>query len=85
MSSRNGFTSVLILIHQILNDLFQLENLIFQWENKICYAAVCTWLRNKNQMTMDGDTILLSADSLGLFTANFSFTYILQCTFLYFL
>lgn len=69
-------------IHQVLNYLLQLENLTFQWENKICYEAVCTWLRNKHQMTVDGDKILLSAGSLGLFTANFSFTYILQCTFL---
>lgn len=69
-------------IHQVLNDLLQLENLMFQWENKICYKAVCTWLRNKCQMTMDGDKILLSAGSLGLFTANFSFTHILQRTFL---
>lgn len=69
-------------IHQVLYYLLQLENLIFQWENTICYEAVRTWLRNKHQMTMDGDKILFSAGSLGLFTANFSFTYILQCTFL---
>lgn len=69
-------------IHQVSNYILQLENLIFQWENTICYEAVCTWLRNEHQMTVDGDKILLSAGSLGLFTANFSFTYILQHTFL---
>lgn len=69
-------------IHQVLNYLLQLESLIFQWENMICYRAVCTWLRNKHQMTVDGDKVLLSAGSLGLFTANFSFTYFLQRTFL---